>query len=277
MSSPHNPISVPVAPPAPEPIGDALSAVVATTPPPAEDPPWSGWDVLVLTILTLVIMVACIFAAAYAVHAYLSPHLPWAASVTRPEVIVGGQVLAYLFVFALMYKLAQSHGDGRALETIRWNWPSGWTSYLLAGVGLEICLLPFALLLPMPKNLPMDEFFRTARDAYILSVFGIFFAPLFEELFFRGFLYPVLARRFGMWPSIVLTAIAFASVHGSQLKYSWGPVLVIFLVGLALTTVRAVKKSIACTVLMHMAYNATIFIVAFIATSGFRHMEKFNQ
>jgi uncharacterized protein len=222
-------------------------------------------------------MVVCIFAAAYVVHAYLSPHLNWAASVTRPEVIVGGQVLAYLLVFVLMYKLAESHSDGRVLETIRWNWPSGWTSYLLAGVGLEICLLPIALLLPMPKNLPMDEFFRTARDAYLLSVFGILFAPLFEELFFRGFLYPVLARRLGMRPSIALTAIAFASVHGSQLKYSWGPVLVIFLVGLALTTVRAVKKSVACTVLMHMAYNATIFIVAFIATSGFRHLEKFKQ
>jgi membrane protease YdiL (CAAX protease family) len=54
-------------------------------------------------------------------------------------------------------------------------------------------------------------------------------------------------------------------------------VLVIFIVGLALTTVRAVKKSVAATVLMHMAYNGTIFIVTFFATDGFRHMEKFNQ
>jgi predicted deacylase len=26
-----------------------------------------------------------------------------------------------------------------------------------------------------------------------------------------------------------------------------------------------------------MAYNGTIFIVTFIATDGFRHMERFNQ
>jgi hypothetical protein len=54
-------------------------------------------------------------------------------------------------------------------------------------------------------------------------------------------------------------------------------VLIIFLVGIILTTVRAFKKSVAATVLMHMAYNGTIFISAYIATDGFRHMEKFNQ
>jgi membrane protease YdiL (CAAX protease family) len=51
----------------------------------------------------------------------------------------------------------------------------------------------------------------------------------------------------------------------------------IFIVGLTLTTVRALKKSVAATILMHMAYNGTIFVAAFIATDGFRHMEKFNQ
>ena len=75
----------------------------------------------------------------------------------------------------------------------------------------------------------------------------------------------------------LLTAVAFAAIHASQLRYNWAPVLVIFLVGLALTTVRALKKSVACTVLMHMAYNASIFVVAFIGTGGFRHMERLNQ
>jgi len=28
---------------------------------------------------------------------------------------------------------------------------------------------------------------------------------------------------------------------------------------------------------MHMDYNGTIFVTSYIATDGFRHMEKFNQ
>jgi hypothetical protein len=98
-----------------------------------------------------------------------------------------------------------------------------------------------------------------------------------EELFFRGFLYPVLARSIGMPIAIFLTALGFAVLHGWQLMFSWGPVLVIFLVGLVLTIVRAKTNSVAAGVLIHMAYNGAITIAMFAATDGFRHLEKLNQ
>ncbi len=363
------------------------------TAPPDENPSWNFWDVLGLTVITFIAMFGCVLGVAYFVHRRFSPTAPFLDSLKRPEVIVGGQLLAYFLVLLVMYAMVASQTNGRVLEGLRWNWPRNWGLYLLAGVGLELCLVPFAYLLPMPKHAPIDDFFRTARDAYVLSLFGVFFAPLFEELFFRGFLYPVaqtwlhgvlhsptrmrlgrnvlltvtlwgyvlhrlpqktrlyvvillfagtigllLARMIspegrmqGRWTlpvacftawsfvayalsasalfkasllplflalalelllrrgsargadavavagAIGFTACAFALIHASQLKYSWGPVLVIFLVGVTLTTVRALKKSVAATVLMHMAYNGTIFLAAYIATSGFRHMEKFNQ
>lgn len=276
MTSPPNPIPEPLvangmtAPTSPGPVSPSTPTLL-------EDPPWSGWEVFALAVLTFVTMVLCVFGVGFALRPYLAPHAEWSSIITMPEVIVVGQLLAYTLLFFLMYALVRNHTGTSVFAALRWNWPKNWSQYLLAGFVLEVCLLPFAYLLPMPKNLPLDEFFKTARDAYILSVFGIFFAPLFEELFFRGFLYPVLARRWGVGASILVTSAAFASIHGSQLKYSWGPVLVIFIVGLALTTVRAVKKSVAATVLMHMAYNGTIFVVTYIATDGFRHMEKFNQ
>ena len=272
MSAPHNPIPEPSAP-----AEQQLQVTEASGPTaPGENPPWTVAEVLALAVLTLVTIVGCVLAA-YVLHLYLAPSGRWLRDITRPEIMVGGQLLAYILIFILMYKLVENHSQGRVLEAIRWNWPRNWRAYLLAGIGLELCLLPLAYLLPMPKNLPMDEFFKTARDAYILSLFGIFIAPLFEELFFRGFLYPALARRFGVSLSIVLTALGFAAIHAPQLRESWGPVLLIFLVGLVLTTVRAIKKSVAATVLMHMAYNGSIFVVTYIATDGFRHMEKFNQ
>src|SRR5579862_6277519 len=271
LSSPNNPLTEQLPP---QPFVSPPAAVMAAL---VEDPPWSSWDVLGLAFLTLVAMVVCIAVVSVALLPFIAKNGSWTESAVRPEVIVTGQLLAYLLLFFVMHALVGNRTSRPVLNALQWNWPSTWTNYLLAGFALEVCLLPFAYLLPMPKNLPLDEFFKTARDAYILSVFGIFFAPLFEELFFRGFLYPVLARRWGIGASILVTSAAFASIHGSQLKYSWGPVLVIFLVGLALTTVRAFKKSVAATVLMHMAYNGTIFIVTYIATNGFRHMERFNQ
>jgi membrane protease YdiL (CAAX protease family) len=58
--------------------------------------------------------------------------------------------------------------------------------------------------------------------------------------------------------------------------YSWGPVLVIFLVGIILTMVRAFKNSVAASLIVHIAYNGTISALMFYATDGFRHLEKLN-
>jgi membrane protease YdiL (CAAX protease family) len=273
VSAPQNPISDSSIPAGPQ----FHPALPPAPLPPVENPPWSGWDVVALAFITFFTVIACIFGTAYVAHARFSPSNPWTDSLKSPGVIVAGQLVAYVLILMLMYTLVRNHSSGRVLESIRWNWPINWTLYLAAGIGLAIVLVPLGNVLPMPKNVPIDEFFRTARDAYVLSLFGVLFAPVFEEVFFRGFLYPVVARRLGFCPAIVITAILFASIHATQLKYSWGPVLIIFLVGIALTTVRALKKSLSATILMHMAYNGTIFISTYIATDGFRHMEKFNQ
>ena len=59
--------------------------------------------------------------------------------------------------------------------------------------------------------------------------------------------------------------------------FSWGPVLVIFLVGTVLTMVRAYKNSVAAGLLVHVAYNGTLSVLMFVGTDGFRHLEKLNQ
>jgi hypothetical protein len=95
-----------------------------------------------------------------------------------------------------------------------------------------------------------------------------------EELFFRGFLYPVLARRMGAFWGIVLTALPFGLIHAVQYGYAWGAVLIIFLVGVVLTTIRAKTKSVASSFLAHVGYNGTLMVLAAVATDGFRHMDK---
>jgi membrane protease YdiL (CAAX protease family) len=149
--------------------------------------------------------------------------------------------------------------------------------YVFGGLVLSVALQLLSRLLPIPKELPIDNFFRTPGEAWAVGVLAVLCAPLMEELFFRGFLYPVLARSTGMPIAVLLTAVAFALLHGAQLGFSWGPVLVIFLVGIVLTMVRARKNSVAASVLIHMAYNGTITVAMFAATDGFRHLEKLNQ
>jgi len=249
-------------------------------PPPAapvEDPPWTGWDVLRIAFLAVFSIIVCLFVVTFAVRRLVYPNVPWRDVAQYPVPIVFAQLVAYVLVLVFMYATVHQHGGKQFWKTIGWNWPDNWALFVISGVVLSVGLQAIANLLPMPKNLPIDRFFQTAREAYLLSIFGMTVAPLLEELFFRGFLYPVLARRLGMVTAVGLTALSFGLIHAPQLGRAWGPVLVIFLVGVALTVTRAVTKSVAAGVLMHMAYNATISVLIFFATDHFRHLEKLKQ
>ena len=239
----------------------------------AENPPWSAWDVVRICAFTLAMLLVFVLAATFAVKHFMFPKLSLNDVAKYPLVSVLAQFCAYLAVLPYMYVIATRSGASFG-KAVGWNWPRRASLYILAGVLFSVGLQLLARLLPMPKTLPIDNFFRTPTEAWVLSIFGITLAPLLEELFFRGFLYPVLARNLGTWLAVVLTAIGFSLIHAPQLAKAWGPVLIVFLIGLALTIVRAVTKSVAASVLMHMAYNGTISVLLFIASSGFRHLEK---
>jgi len=205
------------------------------------------------------------------------PRVAFVQVITYPLVTVLAQGFAYLLILVFMISIVKRVPHQSLWQAIRWNWPHNWSTYLLAGVVLAVALQGIAHFLPMPKELPMDRFFQTAGEAWVLSLFSISFAPLLEELFFRGFLYPVLLRRFGIVIAVLTTAAAFSLIHAPQLGRAWGPVLVIFMVGMALTLARAITKSVATSVLMHIAYNGTLSVLLFIGTGGFRHLERLNQ
>ena len=276
MSSPPNPLFEP-SQTSPDRESTDLQPIQVAPPSRVEDPVWTGWEVLALGAATVFTILVFLFGITLAAHRLLYPNLPWIEVAKFPGLIVLSQVLAYLLVLGFMYILVKRDHQQDFWQAIRWNWPQKWSVYVFAGIGLAIGLQAFARLLPIPKNLPMDQFFQTTREAYLLSFFGVTFAPLLEELFFRGFLYPVLARRLEVAGGVVLTALGFAAIHGAQLQYSWGPVLVIFIVGLVLTLVRAMTKSVAASLLVHIAYNGTLSLMMFVFTGGFRHLERLNQ
>lgn len=245
---------------------------------PPRDPAWSGMDVLRLVFIAVIALFIGMFTVLFAARTWLHPHASLVSLARVPLIVVAGQALAYVLVLAYMYVLiTRERGRPDFLAAIHWNWPQNVAPYLGGGVVLSLTLQLLAHVLPMPKNLPIDLFFRTPAEAWALTIFGITLAPLMEELFFRGFLYPVLARGIGLTAAIFTTGFAFALLHGSQLMFSWGPVLVIFLVGTVLTMVRAYKNSVAAGLLVHVAYNGTLSILMFVGTDGFRHLEKLNQ
>ncbi|MGB7600727.1 MAG: type II CAAX endopeptidase family protein [Candidatus Sulfotelmatobacter sp.] len=238
-----------------------------------ENPAWSGWDVLIIAVLTLGILFTVQLVTVVVARHFAYPHRSWIEVAQKPVLALLAEFVAYMVVALYMILLLEGKYHTSFWTAIRWNWP-GLAGLSLVGVG--VLMLGFDALgrfLPMPKTTPFDQFFEHPMDAYLTVAFAVTLGPLMEEIFFRGFLYPVIARRLGVVWGIILTALPFGLMHYAQYR-SWSAVLIIILVGVVLTTVRAVTKSVASSFLAHVGYNATLMVLTAVATDGFRHMDK---
>jgi membrane protease YdiL (CAAX protease family) len=81
----------------------------------------------------------------------------------------------------------------------------------------------------------------------------IVFAPLSEELLFRGLMFDRIAVRFNIPAAIVLTALVFAAVH---VQYSAPERIFVFGDGLVFALARARSHSLLLPMLLHCAGNA---------------------
>ncbi len=228
---------------------------------------------LIIAVLTLFTLVAVELITVVGARELVYPRASLGDLAQKPALVLLGQFLSYIAVAIYMVLLVEGKYHVRFWPAIRWNW-QGNASLKLLGLGvLTVSLDLLGRYLPMPKSTPFDEFFAHPSDAYLIAAFAVTLGPLMEELFFRGFLYPVLARRTGVVWAVLLTALPFGLIHYLQYR-SWAAVLVITLVGVVLTGVRAVTKSVAASFLVHVGYNGTLMALAAVATDGFRHMEK---
>lgn len=290
MSSPDNPpgnsqFDPPLSPgsapkTAPHDAGTFAATVLLPVSPalaPVEDPVFSGWDVLLIIGLTLLTAFVVQVTVTVGASKLLYPGMDFADVLQKPILLLLSQLLIYVAVAAYMVFLVEGKYHTRFWPAIRWNWPSSAWKPLGLGVLLLFGLNLLQAFLPMPKDTPFEKLFAHPRDAYLLSFIAVSLGPLMEELFFRGLLYPVLARRLGVVWGILFTALPFGLIHLQQYGYAWGAVLVIFLVGVVCTAVRAKTKSVGASFLVHMGYNGTQMVIAIVVTGGFRHMDKMGM
>ena len=208
----------------------------------------------------------------------LNPKAVQDALTTNAFFIVPTQFVIYVAIIGFMALLVWGRHKTSLGDAVHWNLPTGRRVFVLAlATGTALAAFSdvgqFVLRRWIPDSLPITEFFKDRPSALLLGAFGILVAPLMEELLFRGFLYPALARLTGATASLVITASAFTLLHGAQLGYAWAPLLLIFVVGFTLTVTRMRTNSVAVCVIVHMTYNFVLLLQTYIATHGFRQMQ----
>lgn len=125
---------------------------------------------------------------------------------------------------------------------------------------------------PPGRPLPIENIFQY-RPAVLMYMFAaVFVAPLVEETLFRGYLYPVVARTFGIGGGIAIVGTLFGLLHSAQLWGGWWQIALLVFVGVVLTAVRAGSGTLVASYIVHLIYNSVQVVAFLFATQGGRHI-----
>jgi uncharacterized protein len=253
---------------------DTPVSTLTGRPAPVENPIWNGWDVLLIAALTFLSMIVSQFGVTTVAHRFWFPNDSWRETFQKPIVLIISQCVLYVPVALSMIALIEGKYQTSFWQAVYWNWPRSIWKMITIGAAMLLVLTVMENVLPAPKDTPFEHLLDRPRDAYLIGFIAVTLGPLLEELFFRGLLYPVLARRWGMAWGVLLSALPFALLHLQQYGYAWVAFLVVLMVGLVCGSVRALTKSVGASFLVHVAYNGTEMLIALVATRGFTHMPK---
>lgn len=104
----------------------------------------------------------------------------------------------------------------------------------------------------------MTHIYTSTSQLWLLCLALIITAPLFEELFFRGFLFTGLSQsRLGNNGAVIITSLAWSVIH---LQYDLYGVFTIFITGLLLGVARVKTGSVGAPILMHALMNGIALI-----------------
>jgi membrane protease YdiL (CAAX protease family) len=156
------------------------------------------------------------------------------------------------------------HGSGKIRDSA--------LQFLAGGAVLAIVVTFAGGFLNSKTTLPIEELLKARVSILLFGILGVLVAPLVEETIFRGFLYPVIARRLGVAAGIAITGTLFGLMHAAQLWGGWGQIALLILVGVVLTWVRARTGTVAASYFVHLGYNGLQLVGYLIyVVSGVHH------
>ena len=191
--------------------------------------------------------------------------------------VVGEQIVWFGLLMLFLWVTLSALREAPFWHTVGWRPLPSSTSlsgaawrYFFSGCALAVFVGMASSRIRQPENTPMQELLKDRTGTLLVMGLAVLFAPLVEETLFRGYLYPLLARKLGVPAGIVVTGMFFGMLHGAQLGWAWGLVVLLTLVGVVLTYVRARTGTVVASYFVHLGYNSMLAISAGIATHGFR-------
>lgn len=252
----------------------AAPAAAAASVPQDLRAPWNWLDLLVLAVLSLAgtilltLLLAKVFSA-FGVSFYQIQHSPRKGGLFT---IVDQLLLFFALLAYLAVQIRLSFG-APFWRTIGWHRLDAgkipralrYAGFIAGGFTLAVFVEVASDAFGTRAKVPMQVLFEDRRTALLLLLSAVFVAPVIEETIFRGYIYPVVARSFGVGAGIIATGTLFGLMHAQQLWGAWLQIALLVIVGIVLTYARAVTRTVLASYLLHVSYN---FFVSFAFLLG---------
>jgi membrane protease YdiL (CAAX protease family) len=121
---------------------------------------------------------------------------------------------------------------------------------ILRGMGHEVVMQEVALVVAGEQSFWMRMY---------LAGLAVVLAPLFEEILFRGIGLPLIARRWGVAPAVVIVSLLFAAIH-----FHLPSMMPLFVIAVAFSLAYIHTGSIVVPIVMHGLFNGVNVAVLMI-------------
>ncbi len=102
----------------------------------------------------------------------------------------------------------------------------------------------------VPRN-PFESWDIDPISFAIIALSAVIIAPLFEEIFFRGFMYQAFRKTMPVWTAAILTSLVFGMAHIDP-----AIIIPIALVGMILLGIYRWTGNLWSSIITHAGYNA---------------------
>jgi membrane protease YdiL (CAAX protease family) len=241
---------------------------------------WSArWLQLLIGFFTwfgsvlLLVFVPALLAVPYIIYLWKTRGLPSADALANDKTLILisilGIVPTHLLTLGLVWLIVTQGGKYPFWKTLRFDWPEspGPVIGTLACVATAVVLLAIGFGVTNlwgGSKTQLDLLVESSIPARFATAFvAVFTAPLAEELVYRGVLYSAVERALGKAIAIFVVSMLFAGVHVFQYINNVAVIVVITMLSVTLTVIRAYSGRLLPSFVIHLVFNGiqSLFIV----------------
>lgn len=181
-----------------------------------------------------------------------------------------GMILGTFFIdviagIVILYFVIVKYGEKLACLGIAFV---GFYKNVLSGIAAYVFILPILIAVlilstmllnaigyKFPAQPVFDIFLEEKRSNVILflTVFVSILGPIIEEIFFRGFLYSAVRKRFGVLSGVLLSAALFSMLHANMAGFA--PIMIL---GILMAFLYETTGSLVAPMVVHIIHNSII-------------------